>query len=200
MINKAKKTQWVFGLLALLLAGQIQAAVIMTGTTDFFELTGLWSGTLSAEISGTAGNYTSTFTIVMDADSDASATLIRDINISSWMLGAAGFNEGATSGGSIGGDPSLVINPLPIFISPIGNEARFDFTGLAEGSTSAQFWFNHADLVLTGDSVVFGVSDFGNFSASGFTLDLIAVPLPATIVLFSSGLFGLASFVRRKKR
>ncbi len=193
MKNIMKQFKWVSGLTVLLFAGQAQAAVIMSGSSTFSEQDGIFSGTVFAEITGTAGNYTSMFTLVMDADSDASASIIRDINLSSWQLGA-GFNTGATSGGSAGGDPSLAINA-----GFFGNDALFTFGGLAEGATSASFWFDFADLDLAGDSIAFGISSFDNLSSVNASINLAPIPVPAAVWLFGSGLLGLAGFARRKQ-
>jgi len=194
MKNISKEIQWLSGFLALLLATQVQAALIMTGSTAFTEASGIFSGTLFAEVSGTAGNYTSTFSLIMDPDSDGSSSSIQLVSFSSWLLGA-GTNTGATSGGSTGGDPTLTI-----FAGSFGNDAEFNFSGLAEGATSTQFWFNHAELGLTGDSLFFGVRDFSGNEAGNVLLTLAPIPLPAAVWLFGSGLLGLASIVRRKKR
>ncbi len=196
MKNITKKIYWVSGLLALLLTGQLQAAGVMTGMTSFAEPNGAFAGILSAEVTGTAGNYRSTFTLSMDSDLDGSSSLIRDITLSSWQLGA-GTSTGATAGGSTTGDPALTL-----VSGFFGNDARFDFTGLAEGTTSSTFWFDFADLDLLGDSIDFGISDYNNLVASPFTLTLTPVhpvPLPAALWLFGSGLLGLAGFIRSRK-
>jgi len=193
MKNVTKKIHWLSGFVAVLFSMQLQAATVMTGSATFAETNGLWSGTLFAEVSGTVGNYTSTFNLVMDANTDATSSVIRDITFSSWQLGA-GTSAGATSGGSTGGDPSLAL--VGGFF---GNDARFDFSGLAEGTSSASFWFDFADLDLTGDSIAMGLSDFSNNVASPFTLNLTAVPLPAAVWLFGTGLIGLAGLARQKR-
>jgi len=195
MKNVTKKIHWLSGFVVLLFSMQLQAASVMTGSTAFAETSGLWSGTLFADITGTAGNYTATFNMVMDADTNGSSSLIRDINLSSWQLGVGLFGgAGATGGGSIGGDPFYTANK-----TTFGNDAFFTFTGLAEGANAASFWFNFESLDLTGDSIAFGISNFGNSSASPFTLDLVAVPLPAAVWLFGTGLIGLVGFARQKR-
>ena len=190
MKNILKKIQWLSGFAILLLSGQLQAATIMTGSASFAESSGLYSGTLFADVSGTAGNYTSTFTLNIDAGSVA----VRDITLSSFMLGVDPFNfaTGATSGGSDGGDPVF---------SLVGTSAKFEFgvPGLPGGATSSSFWFTHAELDLTGDSMLFGLFDFSNNGISNVSLTLTAVPVPAAVWLFGSGLLGLASVLRRKQ-
>lgn len=204
MKNIMKKFKWVTGLAVLLLAAQAQAAVIMSGSAFFEETnpgasTPYFSGTVYAEISGTAGAYTSTFWIDLDNGPESTLTL-ADITLSAWNLGPNFVNGAATSPGSNGGDPTGSLINCGAFT---GCDALFTFGsgGLAQGSTSNSFWFTNSDLDLAGDSINFGITtvhQFGTTSAST-SLVLTAVPLPAAVWLFGSGLLGLAGFIRRKR-
>jgi len=204
MKNISKKIQWLSGLVVLLIAGQVQSAVVMSGSAFFEETTvgaGMpyFSGTLFGEVSGTAGNYTSTFWI--DFDNGPNPLTLADITLNAFQLGAAAFgNPGPTSGGSTGGDP--------IFSSScnvLGCDAKFSFGGggLSQGSTSSNFWFTHPELDTTGESISFFITTFldsGGTSSESANLVLTAVPLPAAIWLFCSGLLGLAHIVRHRER
>ena len=217
---------------ALLVAGQVQAALVAFGSdgsglpvgqtitepsggvsspgfsgTLFLEVFDSAGGTFSRTgdvVGTTGGDYTYVFQLVMDADSDGQAALISDITLNAYQLGsgdtgnpAGSFGPGPTSGGVLGGgtDPAF---------SAFGASAKFTFGGLAEGATSAAFWFTHPLLDMSSNgTVAFPVGDGLAFSLSttvgtSANATLQVIPVPAAVWLFGSGLVGLAGLARRR--
>lgn len=183
-----------------------------TGTM-FLEVFDSGGGTFSrtgGTVAGTGGDYTYVFQFELDADLGTGDGLaeIAKLDFSAFMLGTGDtgtsgfFAPGPTGGGALGGaDPSFSIT------GSSSETATFTFgTAVAEGSTSAAFWFTHANLDVSaaGTDFVYTIGDRLTFSAqttvaSSVQADIQVVPVPAAVWLFGSGLLGLVGIARRKR-
>jgi len=179
--------------------------------TMYLEVFDSGGGTFSRTgeaVAGTAGDFTYVFQFALDADTGGGLAEIARLDFSAFMLGtgdtgtAGLFTPGPTGGGALGGgDPAFSIT------GGFNQTATFTFgSPVAEGATSAAFWFTHANLDMSpaGTDFVYAIGDRLSFTAltttaSSVNADIQVVPVPAAVWLFGSGLMGLAGMARRKR-
>lgn len=201
-----------------LFAVQAQSALVATGSAVFSEPSGgvtapFFSGTLYAEVFdagggtfsrtgdlvGATGGFTTVLQLVTDLDT-GDPVKITDASMAAFMLGPGSFGNDPTGGGSYGGDPTFSTTGLPGFVNAL---YTFGGGGMAEGASSNAFYFTHPSLDLSGDSMFFNVvaaPPAGGSTSVNSSIVLAAVPVPAAVWLFGSGLIGLTGLARRGRR
>ena len=199
MEMKMKLTSGLLGIAALLLASQVNAATISVnpsennvGVGDIFTLT-------------VSGDFSSTEDLALGGTFGGSVELSWDINQVALLSDVASI-EASLGAGFV----TATLDPaLSIFITP--SSLRVDVVNF--GGAAPTFDLFSLDLealsppVATGEVVVVNgtvLSDgweipFGrvvNFTPA--TVNVSAVPVPAAVWLFGSGLIGLVGIARRR--
>lgn len=168
--------------------------MVMLGAMVFSFNTGVANAALIGGI-GITGNYTD--------DGDLSDDTTLDLNTAVGTSGTYSFsNVILGTVGTINTDPLLgfIINPF----NPVDNVLdiggwQLDLTSLNIDDQSAEV------LTLSGAGVLSGNGEstaatwtFSSQSESSYSMSITAVPVPAAVWLFGSGLIGLVGLARKK--
>jgi len=133
---------------------------------------------------------------------------VDQIDFSAFMLGPTDFGSPAFGQGPTGGGALSTGGTDPVYSHTGGatGATSFKFTNpVAEGGTSAAFWFTQPNLDITATGTdFFALGDRLTFSAtttvaSSVSADIQVIPLPAAVWLFGSGPLGLAGMAKRKR-
>jgi len=159
--------------------GNVEASY--SGSIDLGATTGLF---FSGSGSGFSGYVPNSGAIGFTTDTSAQYT----IDLSSWTaFGTGGFGNWDTSSG----------DALDLFANPV---LGVPFGYISGTSISGSATKNGSSFVSLGFTPGSYVSTFSNGSnTDSITVNIGAVPVPAAVWLFGSGLLGLVGIARRKK-
>jgi len=192
------------GVTSPIFTGGISAQVFDSSGGDITSFTG-------EAVPVFGSDYTFVFQLVLNPDAESEIASLADITFGTFQLGTGDFGQPAlsftgppSSGGVLSGD----VTPT---YSSTTNSAIYTFGGgwTEPGSTAATatVWFTSPYLDLTssgtsnaplGDQIGAGI---GTTVASSVDTQMVltAVPVPAAVWLFGSGLLGLTGLARRKR-
>jgi hypothetical protein len=179
------------------------AADVAGDTLEWAVMGGQYTGNATTSNFGTTGN--AKFITTSTADSTAKLALNTTGNLVHWV----GLSTDITTINSNTGGASSVEGASPStagqwdYANPASGSAWYSNgpnTANVLGGTQKLFYVTGGNGTLAKVSFSQVASETATLSSAGLALGTSAVPLPAAVWLFGSGLLGLAGIARRKSK